>query len=620
MRFLKPWPCSILGLAATAAALAGVGVTVSPQETADDLVVHEWGTFLSMSGSDGVALDGMYHEEHALPSFVHARSRDQLRLPSVILKGETPVIYFYTERPQKVRVDVRFPGGIWTQWYPQAQVVAPQLSQGAPASELRDGRIVWCAEVLPTGSGSIRPPSTSPDALWNHARAVDAAYVRTQDRTREGTPTEADRFLFYRGLGQVPLPVRFTAEAGGTLRIGSDESHGARHLFILRVEGGRGAYAYRPALQPGESLVDIIPSMASALPLDRFTEVVSAEVRRRLVESGLFEKEAAAMVNTWRNSYFETEGVRSLFVLPQDWTDAFIPLQITPKPRQVVRVMVGRAELLTAERERLAGRAIGDLASKDAAVRERAFGVLREQGRYVEPILRRVLRTTGDEHVRELCRRLLATEFVTELRAAIHDAADGSRIVEDPIFVRARLACLLREIGLTESAKAEGTAVLEALRARAEPPMNDPDARQHLRAIARAQEGLGDDRAAASSYARFIRFGSQVRTSQDCRGCHHDAGPRDMAWFRDWWAGERYATLTDRVGESERAIAEHEVMLARAPTDPAARLMLAYLYEAMGEHSKAEGHWAGLTRTASTGLADNSVNQPVRPQTRTPGR
>src|SRR5262249_6869297 len=48
-----------------------------------DLVIHEWGTFLGMSGSDGEVLDGMYHEEHALPSFVHARSRDQLLLPSV---------------------------------------------------------------------------------------------------------------------------------------------------------------------------------------------------------------------------------------------------------------------------------------------------------------------------------------------------------------------------------------------------------------------------------------------------------------------------------------------------------------------------------------------------------
>src|SRR5256885_6169631 len=87
-----------------------------------DLVVHEWGTFLAMQGSDGVTLDGMYHEEHALPGFVHALSGDRLHLPAAILKGETPVIYFYTKRAQEVRVQVRFPQGIWTQWYPQARI------------------------------------------------------------------------------------------------------------------------------------------------------------------------------------------------------------------------------------------------------------------------------------------------------------------------------------------------------------------------------------------------------------------------------------------------------------------------------------------------------------------
>ena len=55
---------------------AAFGVGAAPTERGSDLVVHEWGTFLAMQGSDGVTLDGMYHEEHALPAFVHSRSRD----------------------------------------------------------------------------------------------------------------------------------------------------------------------------------------------------------------------------------------------------------------------------------------------------------------------------------------------------------------------------------------------------------------------------------------------------------------------------------------------------------------------------------------------------------------
>src|SRR5437762_1991998 len=112
-----------LGLLLFAAVLL-IGAA-QPQKSNSSLIVHEWGTFLAMNGSDGVSLDGMYHEEHALPAFVHARSRDQLHIPSAGLKGETPVIYFYTDRVQDVAVRVRFPQGIWTQWYPNAQFLGP---------------------------------------------------------------------------------------------------------------------------------------------------------------------------------------------------------------------------------------------------------------------------------------------------------------------------------------------------------------------------------------------------------------------------------------------------------------------------------------------------------------
>src|SRR6185295_3644554 len=134
----------------------------------------------------------------------------------------------------------------------------------------------------------------------------------------------------------------------------TSEADGVRHLFILRVENGRGAYTYAPALTANAVLDHPVPAMAESRPLDEFVKQVSDDVARRLVESGLYEKEARAMVNTWASSYFKTEGVRLLFVLPQSWTDRFIPMRITPQPQQLVRVMVGRMELLDAAREKRA--------------------------------------------------------------------------------------------------------------------------------------------------------------------------------------------------------------------------------------------------------------------------
>jgi hypothetical protein len=597
---------TILG-ASLAVAAAGLGIGLGlaayiPKEDAGDFAVHEWGTFLAMSGSDGAALEGMYHEEHSLPAFVHARSRDQLRLPSVVLKGETPVIYFYTDHPLKVRVDVGFPRGFWTQWYPQAQVVGPQLSQATTPPALKDGRIRWCAEVIPAGKvpPSPGPPPTSSGALWGHAREVDAAYVRTPDRTTSRTgdtppPLETERFLFYRGLGTAALPVRFDASAGGTLAIDPGGRHGARHVFVLRVEGGRGAYSYLPALSPGQTLREVIPGLAGAKPLTEFTARLADDLAARLTESGLYPREARAMVNTWRTSYFQTEGVRALFVLPRAWTDEVIPMEISPKPRDLVRVMVGRVELLSPERERAAGRAVAGLASPDPAIRARAYDFLRDQGRYVEPVVRRVVAATRDERVRTLGRRLLLTDFVTELRAAVHSAKDGGRVLDEPVFVRAQLGAVLREVGLEAEAKAEGAAVAAALRQRPAPAMEHSDSRAYLRAFARAAEAQGDDRAAADWYDRFIRFGSQVKTAgKQCVGCHQDAGPRDLAWFRDWWAGRNYARATARAGTADDTARRLEDALARNPGDTASAMRLAYLLEARGARAKAEALWTNL--------------------------
>jgi hypothetical protein len=576
------------GLSVLSLALTGALGAAQP---AKDLVVHEWGTFLAMHGSDGITLDGMYHEEHALPEFVHSRSKDQLRIPSVVVKGETPVIYFYTTQPQKVTVHVAFPGGIWTQWYPQASLVGPQLSKTHTPLDPKDGSITWFAEILPDqGKPLAGYPSTSKDALWNFARDVDAAWVRTTDRTRGNRP-DVDRFLFHRGLGQAKMPVQMTAAENGTLQWTDSSFPAAKHVFILRVENGRGAYRYLPELSTGRPLTGLIPSMTGARPLAEFTHRIADDLAARLVQSGLFEKEARAMVNTWRSSYFQNDGIRALFVMPQEWTDRYIPLKITPQPQQVVRVMVGRTELLTPDRERRAEAAVRDLAASDSEARNHAFDYLREQGRYVEPIVRRVLRTTTDERVRALCKRLLLTPFVTELRAAIHSAADGTRVADKPVHVRAQLANLLREIGMDEEAKAESKAVLDELRRQPEPPMDEPSARHYFRAIARATEAGGDDRAATAAYEKFVRFGAHVKK---CGGCHDSEGPKNMTWFRDWYAGRKLAEVARRAGLTRQLIEENERRLAGGRDDTAAQMLLAYLYEAQGDQAKADSLWVRI--------------------------
>ncbi|HET9193033.1 MAG TPA: hypothetical protein VFO21_09150 [Vicinamibacterales bacterium] len=584
-----------------------IGVWASPERATasrraapsgpSGLVVHEWGTFLAMNGSDGVSLDGMYHEEHALPSFVHARSTDQLRLPMSRIKSETPVIYFYTPQVQRVQVEVGFPTGLWTQWYPQAVAVAPGLVQTGSPPRTRNGRISWDVMVRPANLKHNEPPATGSATLWNYARDVDAAYVVGSNQTRPRPAEQWERFIFYRGLGEVPLPIQVRL-GEGRITASTSEGEGLQHLFILNVQDGRGAYSYAPALTQDGSLEKAVPSMTGSLPLDRFVDTISADVESRLVASGLYRKEAQAMVNTWKSSYFKTDGVRVLFVLPQSWTDRFIPMRVTPAPEQLVRVMVGRVELLDAARERRAETAIRDLASPSADVRDRAFARLRAEGRYVEPIVRRAARRSSDEQVRTLSRRLLLSDFVTELRSALTDAQTGERVSTEPVYLRAQLASLLREVGLTMEAKQHGQAALAELAQMPQPTMQDHWSRQMFRALAWAHEGAGNDAEALEWYGRFVEFGSQVAGAwRGCAvSCHQTMGPRDPSFFHDWYAGRKYGELAVQTGEALKLIAAHERVLSATPRHLASQLSLAYLYESVGHNDRAKETWLSLAR------------------------
>lgn len=57
------------------------------------------------------------------------------------------------------------------------------------------------------------------------------------------------------------------------------------------------------------------------------------------------------MVETWWHSYFEAPGLRVFWVLPREATDRVLPLEVTPPPAEIVRVLVGRGEVLRPRQE-----------------------------------------------------------------------------------------------------------------------------------------------------------------------------------------------------------------------------------------------------------------------------
>jgi hypothetical protein len=156
------------------------------------------------------------------------------------------------------------------------------------------------------------------------------------------------------------------------------------------------------------------------------------------------------------------------------------------------------------------------------------------------------------------------------------------------VYARAQLASLLRRVGLNDEARQEGELALAALARMPQPTMTDHESRHTFRALARANEAAGHDAAALKWYSDFVAFGSGF---SKCSGCHQLAGPRDTSFFRDWWAGRKFAELAWRTGEAPKLIEADEAALAGSPNRLLPQIRLAYLYDAHGGGARAQRLW-----------------------------
>ncbi|MBS0265863.1 MAG: hypothetical protein JSS02_28285, partial [Planctomycetes bacterium] len=239
------------------------------RRASDHLVIHEWGTFTCLQNETGQALTGINSDDEPVPAFVH-RIADLVPRPTelapVFFKGvprshrqvrmrlETPVVYFYppagSTTPLRASLEVSFAGGWLTEYYPAAEVHAPGLDAGnfrfnglTPTTQ---GRLKW-ADLTIGGQGKL-PPTDAP--VWLSPREVEAATVTTPQG-------ESEKYLFYRGVGNIlsPVTVRRNATDDGLQiqeavppQLGLRAPLAVRALWLVQVcQDGTVAYRSFPA-------------------------------------------------------------------------------------------------------------------------------------------------------------------------------------------------------------------------------------------------------------------------------------------------------------------------------------------------------------------------------------
>jgi hypothetical protein len=328
-----------------------IAAVVLPKPVDDThMTVHEWGTFTSVAGDDGNAIEWRTYSGPAdLPCFVYSFGGIKGNLSGSV-RMETPVLYFYSSRNSAANVKVRFPKGTITEWYPKE-------SGSRTPNSIEWRNIQIAPDARPDFPEEYRP------SHYYAARLTDAAPLQVG--------LQKEKFIFYRGIGTFPLPISAQVTADGKILVKKLGTETVEGLILFDNHEGKSGYEYVGGLQKEITLdLESLQSNRAGLLMD---------LERVLVNQGLYQREARAMIETWRDSWFE-EGARLFYVVPRHTIDAVVPLNIEPAPAQIERVFVGRMELITPAMQEVVRQAI---AKNDQAT-------LQKYGRFLEPIAKRI--------------------------------------------------------------------------------------------------------------------------------------------------------------------------------------------------------------------------------------
>jgi hypothetical protein len=317
--------------------------------SAQTLTVHEWGTFTTLRGSDGGILSGLYIEEEQLPPFVYHHpgfspdpiiQTDGYRpVKDVTVKMETPVLYFYSPIEKNVKVHVDFPNGTISQWYPERS--GGELSPTSDTIDLEKlitGSIDWDATVLAPDTKETYTENQNINLKWSHPRQTDANLVKNHIG-------QVEKYLFYRGLANFSLPVDIKWNEGNILEVKNTSNLDIPFIYIYdHTESSQIRIWGIGSMAKNETKTFTKPE--TSYGYDQGTPEYAAFIQA-LQTAGLTNKEAQAMLQTWTDGYFQSEGFKVFWVVPREMTDQILPLQITPTPDSLERVLVGKSEILT---------------------------------------------------------------------------------------------------------------------------------------------------------------------------------------------------------------------------------------------------------------------------------
>ena len=312
-------------------------------------VVHEWGTFTAVVGSDGSLVPWWSPQLEGpaqLPDFVARSTMFAKGGSASLIRMETPVLYFYPREAMSPKVVVQYPQGHITEVFPTAPGFAGSLpSTVPPFAQFNASTPTTSWEIAlrsPTEAASLcRVPEVGKHGQhYAHAREVPDAWLVE-------SAGQMEHFIFYRGAGQHSLPIRAINIHDDVWHLQHDRQPELQLKAIqIKVTAEGIQWAALPSIQSAAQDPTETRSFTVATGLSSDLPSLVTTLILELTSEGLTQPEATAMVHTWKAAWMGEIGTRVLILMPGDWINETLPITITPKPLEFRRVFVARLELL----------------------------------------------------------------------------------------------------------------------------------------------------------------------------------------------------------------------------------------------------------------------------------
>jgi len=374
--------------------------------SAEPVVIHQAGTFTVLQDDLG-SIGGINTDEQVRVPFADQAPHVGMRrlgdlaprflrhapspAPTATMRLERSVLHVHLppgETAATFGVSVTFRQGLLTRFHPAADVwvngqLQPPGGSDYPLfppwpTDKTVSSLIWSTVI----AGGVRDVGalTSTVPAEQAPLLIDAALLTVGEQRQHA--------LSYRGLGHLDAPLRaqhlYPREYGLWVTISESAAKDMTmttvpELWLVDVRDDGTAAVHRmneTAADSASGVMFLDDQFAEAEYSTTALQKLWQELNAALIKDGLFADEALDVLHARNTAHLTSPGRRLLFLAPQAWTAAHLPLTISRAAR-IVRSMIGCIELVTD--------------AQQAALARIAAGPVSQPGWYYELIRRELI-------------------------------------------------------------------------------------------------------------------------------------------------------------------------------------------------------------------------------------